>query len=91
MSALGLIEFVYLIPICKNHLPRNQWQAGGLILVLTGKADWEFRRCGMFSFSDNTSQKSLKSECKAFCKLAQENRTSRIGLQDDGTFVITIV
>ncbi|TGO44041.1 hypothetical protein BCON_0629g00010 [Botryotinia convoluta] len=91
MSALELIDSLYLLPVCKSIIQEDQWQIGGLILVPTGKVDWELRRCGMFSYSDDESHRDLKSVCETFRKGFEDWKLSELGMQDDGEFVINML
>ncbi|KAF7888102.1 uncharacterized protein EAF02_002643 [Botrytis sinoallii] len=80
---------VYLLPVCKFPLWRDEWQARGLVLFPTNRARWEFRRCGMFIYNIDEDHEAVMSKCKSFSR-EQEIESPEFGLQDDGQFIIKI-
>lgn len=92
MTELKLIDYLYLLPICRYTSMYELTVFHVLVLYLTGREDWEFRRCGvldtMFDTSDN---ETLELGCKAFRKFSEGDKSSANALDDGGKFIITIV
>ncbi|TGO24920.1 hypothetical protein BPAE_0092g00390 [Botrytis paeoniae] len=91
MNALELTQSLYLLPVCKSTIQEDQWQIGGLLLVPTRKVDWEFRRGGMFSYSDDESHQHFESVCETFRKGFEDRKSSEWGRQEDGGFVLKML
>lgn len=81
MTAIHLMDFLYLIPISTRFLNVNERQiVWGLILVPIGRADLESRRIEKFQCGRESALKNLQCEYEEFRKLSQNSGSTKPSL-----------